>query len=291
MASLKEVKTRIASVGSTKKITQARQMVSSAQLHHAQGVLENAKKYKESLDRMLVDLSADSDLNDFPLVRKQNTGVVAIIIMSSNSGMCGAFNANMIKELNSIRLYYPDDELLFFPIGKKIREAVEHAGCNIGFENGENMDQLAGKVSNKDVADLVSRLIVLYQNKKIKQADMIYYQYENMAIQEIKEVTLLPFSVSPVLETSELETDKEDYIYEPSQKELIEELIPMVLRSNLYYAVVENQTSEHAARTMAMQLATENADEILTELQLTYNKLRQQNITSELLDIIGSSFA
>ena len=111
-----------------------------------------------------------------------------------------------------------------------------------------------------------------------------------MAIQEIKEMTLLPYSI---LSNPDLDNDKEndDFIWEPSQEDLLGDLIPMVLRSNFYYALMENQTSEHAARTMAMQLATENADEILGQLQLTYNKLRQQNITSELLDIIGGSFA
>lgn len=296
MVSLKEVKTRIASVSSTKKITQARQMVSSAQLHHAQGVLENAEKYKEALDRMFADLSADSNLHDFPLVRKQPAGAVAVIILSSNSGMCGAFNANMVKMLGTLKTYYPGDELLLFPIGKKIREAVEHAGFTLGFENAENagkegnLDPLADKASVAAVSELITRLVTLYRNQKIKQADVIYYHYENRAIQEIREMTLLPFPLPADGERSESTTD-EDYIYEPSKEKLIEEMIPMLLKSNLYYALVENQTSEHAARTMAMQLATENADEILADLQLTYNKLRQQNITSELLDIIGSSFA
>lgn len=287
MASLKEVKNRIASVTSTRKITLARQMVSSAQLHHMQGVLENAITYKDALDKMVAGLSLNSGFSDLPLVRKQDTGPVAVIIMSSNSGMCGSFNANMIKTLEHLRAYYPQDELLLFPIGKKIREAAEHDACNIGFENGENMDHLASKVSYKDISEMISYLTEMYLRKKVKQVDIIYYEYKNMAIQEINEMTLLPYPVPAAPEAY----SNEDYIFEPSEEELITTLIPMALRSNLYYALVENQTSEHAARTMAMQLATENADEILTDLQLTYNKLRQQNITSELLDIIGSSFA
>lgn len=287
MASLKEVKNRIASVSSTKKITQARQMVSSAQLHRAQDMLENAVKYKEALDNMLSDLSANSDFDDSPLTQQQNTGPVAVVMMSSNSGMCGSFNANMIKILHSIEVYYPGEELLFFPIGKKIREAIEQCGYNIDSEKGSNLDLLASKTTYKDVAGLVSYLINLYCSKKIKQVDFIYYEYKSMAIQEIKEVTFLPYSIPPATDSKE----KEDYIFEPSREELIKDLIPMVLRSNMYYTLMENQTSEHAARTMAMQLATENADEILVNLHLSYNKLRQQNITSELLDIIGGSFA
>jgi len=290
MASLKEVKDRIASVSSTKKITLARQMVSSAQLHHSQGILENAVKYKELLDQMITSITDNFDTDECPLLQKQKAGPVAIVLMSSNSGMCGAFNANMIKVLNAIRSYYPDEDLIFFPIGKKIREAVEHSGCKTGLEKEDRLDKLAGKTTFKEVSELASYLIKLYLNKDIKQVDVIYYQYKNMAIQEIKEMTLLPYSVEPNPKSKAVE-HPEDYIFEPSKKEILQDTIPMGIRANLYYALMENQTSEHAARTMAMQLATENADQLLAELQLTYNKVRQQNITSELLDIIGSSFA
>lgn len=290
MPSLKEVKSRIASVGTTKKITQARQMVSSAQLHHAQGVLENATAYKQSLDRLATDLLNHTE-TDSPYVRKHTEGPVAIVVMSSNTGMCGSFNANMVKLLHSVNVYYPEDKVLFFPIGKKIREAIEHEGYMIGFEAGEDMDHLAGKTSYAEVAEFVSRLMELYRLKQIKQVDLFYYNYKSMAIQEIREMTLLPYSASLPPKTGEYETANDDFIVEPSEEEFLNDLIPMVIRSNFYYALMENQASEHAARTMAMQLATENADEILAQLQLAYNKLRQQNITSELLDIIGGSFA
>lgn len=287
MASLKEVKTRIASVGTTKKITQARQRIASAQLHHAQGVLANTKQYKESLDQILTGLSGSTGWEKLPLVNKQETGAVAIVIFSSDSGMCGAFNANMIKELEAIRLSYPDEELLFFPIGKKIGEAVKQAGFSIGWTGDQAKGVQINKLSGQEITELLNRLTTDFRNQQIKQAEIVYYQYKNMAVQEIKEITLLPFSMPPAAET----TVEEDYIYEPDREMLIEALIPMVLRARMHYALAENQTSEHAARTMAMQLATENADEILAELERSYNKLRQQNITTELLDIIGSSFA
>lgn len=289
MASLKEVKSRIASVGSTKKITQARQMISSAQLHHAQGLLEKAMAYKESLDNLLSEFP-NLHNGEHPLTQKHAKGPVGVIIMSSNSGMCGAFNANMVKILNHIKTYYPEDEVVFFPVGKKIRQAVEHTGHRIGFEAGQDMDHLAHKGSYPDIATLASYLMDLYRDKKVKQVDLIYYQYKNMAIQEIKEVTLLPYAIAPIPASAQ-KAHQDDPIFEPTKEDVADYLIPMVLKSNLYYACMENQTSEHASRTMAMQLATENADGLLTELQLTYNKLRQQNITSELLDIIGGSFA
>lgn len=289
MASLKEVKDRITSVSSTKKITQARQMISSAQLHRAQGLLEKAMAYKESLDGLLSGLP-DLPASEHPLMQKHSKGAVGVVIMSSNSGMCGAFNTNMVKILDHIDKYYPGEDILFFPVGKKIRQAVEQAGHRIGFEAGQDMDHLAHKGAYPDIAALASFLMDMYRDRKVKQIDLIYYQYKNMAIQEIKETAFLPYTVSSDL-IPEKEMHNEEPIFEPTKEDVTDALIPMALRANLYYACMENQASEHASRTMAMQLATENADQLLAELQLTYNKLRQQNITSELLDIIGGSFA
>lgn len=290
MASLKEVKNRIASVGGTQKITQARQMVSSAQLHHAQSVLENAIMYKESLDRLASGLLSLCMDYETPYTTKNTSGPIAMVLMASNSGMCGSFNANMIKELQSLPALYPDDKLIFFPIGKKIREAIEHAGLNIGTDPGTNLDALAGRTSYEEIAETASLFMELYRSRKVKRVEMLYYHYQSTAIQEIKETTLLPYSFSQDLVEKSTE-EKDDFILEPSKEDLLDTLIPMLLKTNLYTTIMDSQTSEHAARTMAMQLATENADEILGGLQLTYNKLRQQNITSELLDIIGSSFA
>ena len=290
MSSLKEVKSRIASVSNTRKITQARQMISSAQLHQAQGILSKASGYKKSLDSLLFNLNCnDSDVH--PLMQQQDTDTVAIVMISSNSGMCGAFNANMIKKLSHIAGDYPKSKLLFFPIGKKIWKAVEAAGYPIGYKDNENLRPLTDKSSYNDVAELASYLMELYQAKIIKQVELFYYEYKSMAIQVIKKTTFLPYSIPSDLAPQKESEHREDYIFELSKGNVLGVLIPMLLKSNLYHAFIENQTSEHAARTMAMQLATENADELLTDLRLMYNKLRQQNITSELLDIVGGSFA
>ncbi len=290
MASLKEVKTRILSVSTTRKITQARQMISSAQLHRTQDLLADAVQYKESLDNTLYELIDDCEAIDLPLTQEHKKGLTAIVIMASNSGMSGAFNINMVKELNNIRKHYSKDELLLFPIGKKIRDAAAQNRCNIGFEKGINADHLAGKTTYEQVSEFATQLIQLFLDNQVKQIKLVYYQYKSMAKQEIKEITWLPYSVSS-MSSGEKEKNKISYIFEPNRKEILEKLIPMALKANLYHAVMENQTSEHAARTIAMQLATENADEILDELKLTYNKLRQQNITSELQDIVGGRFA
>lgn len=290
MASLKEVKNRIGSVGNMKKITQARQMVSSAQLHRAQGALEKIIIYKEALDKLITRLLVNDRKYESPFINKQHTGPVAIVIMSSNSGMCGTFNANMIKLLQSIRTYYPDEEFLLFPIGKKIREAAGHAGYETGYKAGQNADSLAGKFSYKESAEMAIYLMELYRMKKVKHIELVYYQFRNMAVQEIKGMTLLPLSIPSRRYTEKIEAE-DDFIIEPSRNEVLDCILSMVIKSNFYYALMQNQTSEHGARTMAMQMAAENAEQLLSELQLTYNKLRQQNITAELLDIIGSSFA
>lgn len=290
MASLKEVKTRIASVANMRKITQARQMISSAQLHRAQALLDQATLYKEALDRLLAALLRSNREYESPYTLRQQAGPAVIVILSSNSGMCGTFNANMIKRLQNIRTDYPEEQFLLFPVGKKIREAAEHTGYTIGYEPGRNADHLAGKTTYQESGELAARLMELYRSRQVKRVGLVYYQFRNMAIQEIRETTLLPLSLPPSLHAENTEAE-EDFILEPSGKEVIDRLLSMAIKANVYYALMQNQASEHGARTLAMQMATENAEQLLSELQLTYNKLRQQNITSELLDIIGSSFA
>ncbi|MDH6304748.1 F-type H+-transporting ATPase subunit gamma [Parabacteroides sp. PF5-5] len=286
MASLKEVKRRIASVQSTRKITQARQMVSSAQLHRSQSVLEKAVAYKESLDSMLCGLVAsDSDLTS-PYLQKQEGGVIAVVIMASNSGMCGSFNAKMEKELSGLSSLYPGQELLFFPIGKKIREAVLHQG----FEVEENFDHLAEKTSFEESRSLSRHLMQLFRSRKVKQVEMLYYHFKTVSTQLITYKTLLPYTFTPE-EERRINDETDDYILEPSRKELAETLVEMCIHADFHTALMDNQTSEHAARTIAMQIASENADDILAELQTSFNKLRQNNITNDLLDINSSSFA
>lgn len=290
MASLKEVKNRIASIGSTKKITLARQMVASARLHQAQQALVQAMDYKDTITCLLQAQPDFPEKYELPCTQKNDDGPVAVIILSSNSGMCGAFNANMIRVLHHLQSYYPDEALLLFPIGKKIREAVQLTGFNTGFQDKENMDDLMEKASYRRAKEAATFFTELYLSGNVKQVDIIYYQYKNMAIQDIHEHTFLPFSLPQNTAILPEVGTRNNYIFEPSEKQLIEDLLARIIRADFYYRIAENQTSEHAARTMAMQLASENANEILGELRLMYNKLRQQNITTELLDIVGGSY-
>ena len=286
MASLKEVKRRIASVKSTRKITQARQMVSSAQLHRSQNILEKAVVFKQAVDSILCGLAASERDLSSPFLQKQEPGIVGIVIMASNSGMCGSFNAKMEKELLHLNSLYPDQKLLFFPVGKKIREAV----LLHGFEIAGDFDHLAGKASFDESRSFSQQLMDMFRIREISRVEVIYYHFKTTSTQLITYKTLLPYSL-PSEEEKDITYETDDYILEPSQKELTETLIEMCIHSDFYAALMDNQASEHASRTIAMQIASENADEILDELQTTFNKLRQNNITNDLLDINSSSFA
>jgi len=286
MASLKEIKIRIASVENTKKITVARQMISSARLHQLLIILEKARHYNKELEQLASTLINPQKPVNNQLTTKHKKGAVAIVIMSSNSGMCGSFNTRMIKEIKNLPARYPNEQLLFFPVGKKIREALTRSGFTI---HGD-FDELAAKISFNHAANFTDELIALFRSRKIKQADLIYFHYKSAATQHIIHEQLLPYII-PEHPASVTENDPGLSIFEPSQPAIFDAILPQILRSKFYIALAENHTAEHGARMLAMQFASENANEILEELRLSYNKIRQQNITAELLDIVGGLFA
>jgi F-type H+-transporting ATPase subunit gamma len=291
MASLKEVKTRINSVNGTKKITEARQMVSSAHLHRALSSLAAAAAFDKALWSIASRFSA-SEYADSPLAQEHKSGAVAVVMASSNSGMVGAFNAKMIKEASEILAAHPGEEVVFYPVGKKIRDALSRGNAVV---EGE-YDNLVARSSYSDCRVLADELMREFVAGRFRRVELVTYHFISAVSQQITHRTLLPFSLpedsdrpsGEVAAPSEL---SDNIILEPSAEAIREKLVPAAIRSALYAAIVDNQTSEHAARTIAMQLASENANDLLEELNLMYNKLRQQNITKELLDIVGSSFA
>ena len=259
-------------------------MISAVRLRQSQGILEKLRHYTEGLEGIIADLIAPQQILDNELVTTHTQGSVALIVMASNSGMCGSFNAKMIKELSKIPLLYPNEELLFFPIGKKVREALGHEGCCVQ----GHYDELAKNISFASASGFVDDLIHLYRSKQIKKADIFYYHYKSAATQIIMHTPLLPWSLPRhIVPTTDNENDLS--IFEPSRGEILNRMMPQLIKSTFYLALADHQTAEHGARTLAMQLASENANDILEELRLNYNKLRQQTITAELLDIIGGS--
>lgn len=273
MASLKEVKNRIQSVRTTRKITQARQMVSSAQLHRAQADLERARAYRDELEALLRELVPDGESADEP----SEDQTTAVIVMASDSGMCGSFNLRMIKEMERVAGELRGRPAVFCPIGKKVRDAARAQGLR----TGDDFDCLLPKADWHDAAMLFSEMMTRY-----KRIEVLFFDFRHVSSQQIVRRTILPVAAPEPGEPMPA-----DYIVEPSVAEVVRRLVPMVAFARFYYALSSSRASEHASRMVAMQLATENANELLDELQLSYNKLRQQNITSELLDIIGSSFA
>ena len=290
MASLKEVKTRINSVQSTRKITSAMKMVASAKLHKAQGAIENMLPYQRKLNKILTNfLSADLPVES-PFCVERPVKRVAIVAFSSNSSLCGAFNANVLKMfLQTVGEYRElgQDNILIYPVGKKIEEAVK----KLGFFPQGRYQKLADKPSYDEAAALAKLLMELFLEKNIDRVELIYHHFKSMGVQELLRERYLPIDLSAVQNDEERGGVVNDYIIEPSAAQLIADLIPQVLSQEIFTAALDSNASEHAARTLAMQIATDNANELIQELTKQYNKTRQQAITNELLDIVGGSMA
>ena len=290
MASLKEVQTRINSVQSTRKITSAMKMVASAKLHKAQGAIENMLPYQRKLNKILTNfLSADLPVES-PFCVERPVKRVAIVAFSSNSSLCGAFNANVLKMfLQTVGEYRElgQDNILIYPVGKKIEEAVK----KLGFFPQGSYQKLADKPSYDEAAALAKLLMELFLEKNIDRVELIYHHFKSMGVQELLRERYLPIDLSAVQNDEERGGVVNDYIIEPSAAQLIADLIPQVLSQKIFTAALDSNASEHAARTLAMQIATDNANELIQELTKQYNKTRQQAITNELLDIVGGSMA
>jgi len=296
MASLKEVKTRINSVKSTRKITSAMKMVASAKLHKAQGAIENMLPYQKKLNKILTNfLSADLPIES-PYVQEREVKRVAIVVFSSNTSLCGAFNANVIKMMmQTIGEFRTlgQDNILIFPVGKKGDEAAKR----MGFKPQEVSPTLSDKPTYQEAAELAHRLMDLYVAGEVDRVEIIYHHFKSMGVQILLRETYLPINLTNVVSEEDRENKEEvqeneianDYIIEPNAEELIASLIPTVLSQKIFTAAVDSNASEHAARTLAMQVATDNANELIQDLTKQYNKSRQQAITNELLDIVGGS--
>lgn len=271
-------------------------MVASAKLHKAQGAIENMLPYERKLNKILTNfLSADLPVES-PYIKAREVKRVAIIAFSSNTSLCGAFNANVIKMLlQTVGEFRTlgQDNILIFPVGKKVDEAVKR----LGFEPQETSPTLSDKPSYQEASELAHRLMEMYVSGEIDRVELIYHHFKSMGVQILLRETYLPIDLTRVVDEEEKQKEEEvqggeianDYIIEPSAEELIANLIPTVLSQKLFTAAVDSNASEHAARTLAMQVATDNANELIQDLTKQYNKSRQQAITNELLDIVGGS--
>lgn len=285
--SLKEIKARIASVGNTRKTTSAMKMVSSVKLRKAQQAVQNALPYVEQLDRILKGLVSMPSVNSHTMLTQRPVNRVAIVSISSDSSLCGGFNSNIIKHTRSL-LEMLESETgvrpMLFTIGQKITEHFIKSGLDA---DTSFADILSGR-EYSDSASLADKLMSLFVENNVDKVVLVYTHFISTGSQKITDSTLLPLDTLSVEESSHPETD---FILEPSAEGLLSSLLPQVIRMKVHSALLDSYCSEQAARMIAMQAATDNADNLLGELTLQYNKLRQQAITSELLDLAGGMAA
>lgn len=284
MASFKGIKERINSVQTTRKITSAMKMVSAAKLHRAQKNIAGMLPYSEGLQRILsVLLAAEGDFGT-PLTGVREVRKVAIVVFSSDSSLAGAFNSNVSKELvKAVERYsaLPKKNIHVYTIGKKVFEAASKTGIKVT----RNFEELASKPDYDRMAALAGELIDGFTAGRIDRVELIYHHFRSAGVQVLEKDIFLPIEL-PV--RGEYEAPVQ-YILEPSKKALVDELLPKTLKLKLYTALLDSSASEHAARVIAMQTATDNADQLIGELTVEYNKSRQQAITNELLDIMGGA--
>ena len=318
MPSLKEIKNRLSSVNSTRKITSAMKMVASSKLHHAQTMIENMLPYETLLDHILKTfLASETDartvLNEVRPVKR-----VALVVYASNSSLCGGFNANVIRLLQHVVDEYAElgkENIVVYPIGRKVAEKAVKMGLNVAGD----FTALAEKPNANDCITIARELGEKFIGGEFDRVEMIYHHFKSAGSQILTRKPFLPIDIEEELKrdherdlTSNVTTKKaqeyikrkeeekkreekeavplnDNFLVEPDMNTVLTKLIPKYLHLMVYTALLDSIASEHAARMVAMQTATDNADEILRELNLQYNKSRQQAITSELLDIVGGS--
>ncbi len=320
MPSLKEIKTRIASVQSTRKITSAMKMVASSKLHHAQVAIQNMLPYANMLEHILKSFLVSTPGAESVFEMKHpETKRVILVVFTSNSSLCGGFNSNVIKMMQqAIDDYHAQgvDDILIYPIGRKVAEKAR----KLGLKTVGNFTTLADKPNSSDCADVAREITTKFINHEVDKVELIYHHFKSAGSQILTRRTFLPIDLSTeealvdnerdltsnvtsakvqeylrkkneVKESEAIEAVplNDDFIVEPDLKTVLKSLIPKQLHLMMYTALLDSNASEHAARMVAMQTATDNANELLRELNLQYNKSRQQAITNELLDIVSGS--
>lgn len=320
MSSLKEIKGRIASVNSTRKITSAMKMVASSKLHHAQQMIENMLPYEALLEHILKSfLAAEADASSV-LQQERPVRKLALLVYASNSSLCGGFNANAIKMMQQVISEYdhlkPED-VIIYPIGRKVAEKV----AKMGLQSAGDFTELADKPNVKQCIEIARELGNKFVNGEIDKVEMIYHHFKSAGSQILTRKIFLPIDIQGELdkdherdlssniatakaqeylrrkgrqqeqgrEQKEVKPLNDNFIVEPDMDTVLSTLVPKLAHLSIYTALLDSNASEHAARMVAMQTATDNADELLRQLNLQYNKSRQQAITNELLDIVGGT--
>lgn len=284
MANLKELRSRISSVSSTMQITNAMKMVSAAKLNKAQEAITATRPYAEKLSELLQNLSSSSEGADSEYAENRETDKVLVVAVSSNRGLAGAFNSNIVKQVNALtKGGLVGKEVAVLAIGKKAGDVLRHSQNIVGHQNG-----IYDQLSFEGVAAIAEDIMNAFLDKTYDRVILVYNRFINAATQQVITEQFLP--LIPVQQTEEKETAV-DYIYSPDRHQIVNELIPKSLKIQLFKALRDSVAAEHGARMTAMHKATDNATELRSELTLSYNKARQAAITNEILEIVGGAEA
>lgn len=289
MSNLKEVRIRIASVKSTQQITSAMKMVAASKLRKAQTGILQLRPFAQHQQLLLQKLSGGTDVV-FPdgLTEKRNTNRILFVVLSSNRGLCGAFNANVVKQTNAvtaaIKQADSSAEISYITIGRKGTEYFSKYSDKLL----ESHDNLYDELTFSKVSELADHLIDLFKRKYYDKIFIVYHQFKNAVVQYLVTEQFLP--VEPASDES-ANGPQTSYLFDPSRDEILNSIVPRILRTQLYKALLDSWASEQGARMTAMSQATDNATELLKELKLTYNKARQAAITNEILEIVSGAEA
>lgn len=313
MPSLKEVRIRISSVASTKQITSAMKMVSASKLRKAQDAIVSMRPYAFKLKEILENLSSSLDTSEGIYSKQREIRNVLIIVITSNRGLCGAFNSNVIKLTNKLAYdKYKENSTSVICIGKKGADYFRKTELGImGSDMPKRLYGLYDELTFDNVAPVAEKIMSFFIDGEFDKIELVYNRFKNASVQILTAEQFLPVQQPPSgspqrveranAQESQHETDdaggdnitsnRADYIFEPDKEEIVQDLIPKSLKVQFYKALLESYASEHGARMTAMHKATDNATELLKDLKLSYNKARQAAITNEILEIVGGAEA
>ena len=295
MANLKEIRTRITSVNSTMQITSAMKMVSAAKLKRAQDSITQMRPYAQKLQQMMANLTETMLEMENPYATERPINKVLVIAINSNRGLCGGFNANIIKEVARLsKTELAGKEVTLYPVGKKATDSFkrdERLYSGDALMSPEEAYTIYDDMNYQKASEIFQPIMDAYANGTFDEVIVVYNQFKNAATQIVTTESLLPIKATEVEDGANGSSENSDYIFQPGKEELLEVLIPNALKTAFYKGLKDSLASEHGARMTAMHKATDNASDLLGDLKLTYNKARQAAITTEILEIVGGAEA
>ncbi len=289
MANLKEIRNRIVSVNSTKQITSAMKMVSAAKLRRAQDAVVQMRPYSNKMQEIISNISVGLDSIDGEYSDQRELKNVLLVGITSNRGLCGGFNNNVIKKVILLAANeYKGANVVVLPIGKKIKDAIRKTTLTQSPILNANTEKIWDELTFANVSDIANQIMQAFVNKEIDKVVLVYNQFKNAAVQELQDEQFLPV-LPPTENKDNTSSSSIDYIFEPEKTSILQELIPKSLKTQLFKALLDSVASEHGARMTAMHKATDNANDLINALKLSYNKARQASITNEILEIVAGA--